>query len=71
MLSRQDREIVTVSALATLEGAESQLGSHIMMSTNTGITEAQLSETAELLSLRVGRSTGQKVAEALQAFKEK
>ena len=71
VLSRQDREIVTVSALATLEGAESQLGSHIMMSTNTGITEAQLSETAELLSLRVGRSTGQKVAEALQAFKEK
>lgn len=69
VLSREDREIVTVSALATLEGAESQLGSHIGIATNTGVTEAQLEELGALLQAQVGRSAGQKVSTALDNFR--
>jgi len=39
VLTYQQREIVTISALASLDGVEGQLQSHINMGKNTGITE--------------------------------
>lgn len=49
VLSFQQREWVTISALASLTGVESQLQSHINIGKNTGITEEQLAQAADLI----------------------
>ncbi|WP_053058246.1 carboxymuconolactone decarboxylase family protein [Pedobacter sp. BMA] len=41
VLTFQDRELITISTLATLSGVESQLQAHIGMGMNTGMTEEQ------------------------------
>jgi quinol monooxygenase YgiN/alkylhydroperoxidase/carboxymuconolactone decarboxylase family protein YurZ len=53
VLSHQQRELVTIAALASMPGAESQLQSHINMGKNTGITERQLEQLAELIETNV------------------
>lgn len=50
VLTFQQREFVTIAALASLPGLESQLQSHIAMGKNTGITESQLAEIARLIA---------------------
>lgn len=42
VLSYQQRELVTISALAAMPGVEQQLQSHIGMGMNTGLTKKQL-----------------------------
>lgn len=42
VLDFRQRELVTISALASMEGVESQLQSHIKMGRSTGITVAEL-----------------------------
>lgn len=54
MLDRKDREIVTVSALASLDGVDAQLKAHIGIATNVGITATQLADVAAVLSENVG-----------------
>ena len=49
LLSHQDREIITVSALAAMHGTESQLKAHLMIAHNTGLTYSQLSAIAKEL----------------------
>ncbi len=66
ILDYQHRELVTVSALASIDGAESQLGSHIRMATNVGVTEQQLSELAALLKFTAGKKEGLRVENAIQ-----
>lgn len=44
VLSYQDRELATVSALLSLGGVVPMLQSHLGMSLNTGLTEAQLQQ---------------------------
>lgn len=56
VLSFQQRELVTISALATISGVESQLNSHIGMGRNTGITQQQLLETCSIIERCVSRS---------------
>jgi len=56
VLTYQQRELVTVSALASLTGVESQLKSHIGMGKNTGITEDQLAELANLIQESVNKT---------------
>ncbi|WP_229731724.1 carboxymuconolactone decarboxylase family protein [Chishuiella changwenlii] len=56
VLTYQQRELVTVSALASLTGVESQLKSHIVMGKNTGITEDQLAELANLIQESVNKT---------------
>ncbi len=48
VLNYQEREIITISALASL-GVVSQLTSHIKIGMNTGLTRKQISSMAELL----------------------
>ena len=43
-MSYQQRELVTIAALTTLDGAESQLSSHIRMWLNTGLTLEEIEE---------------------------
>lgn len=53
VLSYQQRELVTIAALASLSGVENQLQSHISMGKNTGITEMQLEQLANLIEANV------------------
>lgn len=66
VLDYQQRELVTVAALASMSGTESQLGSHIRMATNVGVSEQQLTELATLLRTRVGKAEGLRVDDAIQ-----
>lgn len=56
VLSYQQRELVTISALAAMPGVESQLQSHVKIGMNTGITQVQLIETAKLIEKYVSRT---------------
>jgi len=44
VLTFQERELATISALAAMEGLEPMLRSHLAMGKNTGLTESQLNE---------------------------
>lgn len=52
-LTYQQREFVTIAALASMEGVESQLQAHIRMGENTGISEAQLIELAAIIEKNI------------------
>ncbi len=56
VLDYRQREWVTISALAAMTGVEPQLQAHLAMGKNTGITEPQLKELAELIEKYVGRA---------------
>ncbi len=49
LLTHRERELVTIAALASMSGVEPQLKAHIGMGKNTGITDAQLRQTADLI----------------------
>ncbi|MCP5328097.1 MAG: carboxymuconolactone decarboxylase family protein [Steroidobacteraceae bacterium] len=56
VLTHRERELVTIAALAAMQGVEPQLGSHVGMGRNTGITNTQLAQVAELIEAAVNRS---------------
>jgi len=56
VLTYQQRELVTISALASLNGVESQLQSHIGIGKNTGITDNQLEQLADLIQKSVSKT---------------
>ncbi|MEN4760436.1 carboxymuconolactone decarboxylase family protein [Chryseobacterium sp. C39-AII1] len=56
VLTYQQRELITISALASIEGLESQLKAHIGIGKNTGITDHQLIQSAELIARTVNLS---------------
>jgi 4-carboxymuconolactone decarboxylase len=56
VLTYQQRELVTISALAAMAGVESQLQSHIKIGTKNGITVAQLAQVAALIDEHVNRT---------------
>jgi len=66
ILDYQNREIVTLSALANIAGVESQLKAHVGIATNVGLTKAQLSSLADVLNVRVGLKAGQRARSALR-----
>jgi 4-carboxymuconolactone decarboxylase len=55
VLSYQQRELVTIAALAAMEGVAPQLQAHIMMGMNTGLTKGQLKETFSLIGIHIGK----------------
>lgn len=65
VLTFQQRELVTVSALAAMPGVAGQLQSHVKMGINTGITENQLVETANLIEKFVSRTQANSLREVL------
>lgn len=67
ILDYQSREIATVSALASLNGVDSQLKSHIAIASNVGLTETQLAEVAAVLSKAVGYTEGRRAEQAVRA----
>ena len=56
VLTFQQREFVTISALAAMAGVTSQLQSHVKMGLNIGLTENQLVEVAALIEQFVSRT---------------
>ena len=54
ILTYQQRELITISALVTLSGVEAQLQAHIGMGMNTGLTEEQLKDTFEIVGSIIG-----------------
>jgi alkylhydroperoxidase/carboxymuconolactone decarboxylase family protein YurZ len=65
VLSFEDREIATVSALATMTGTGGQLRSHCNASLNVGVTEAELRGVIAVLRARVGAKEADAAAAAL------
>lgn len=55
VLTYDQRELATISVLASLSGVESQLQAHMGMGMNVGITEAQLKELISLIEPGVGK----------------
>jgi len=67
ILSEQSREIATLSALASLDGVESQLQAHVRIATNLGLTRLQLFALARVLGDTVGQQEGRRVERAVEA----
>ena len=54
ILDYKTREIVTVAALASMEGVNPQLQAHIGISHNVGVTDEELKEISEILKNKLG-----------------
>lgn len=65
VLSIQERELVTISALSAMSGVASQLGSHVKMGINTGITEDQLVEVAAVTEKFISRAQANTLREII------
>ena len=55
VLTFQQRELVTISALAAIPGVTAQLQAHIKIGINTGITENQLVQVADLIQKHISK----------------
>lgn len=55
VLSFQQRELVTISALAAMTGVEPQLQAHIGMGKNTGITANQIIALFDIIEKSIGK----------------
>lgn len=72
VLTHNEREIATISALAAVRGVEAQLKSHISGSRNMGVTYSQSHALPSLLAERVGEAEGYRAAKAVaEVFGEK
>lgn len=67
LFTLQERELLTVSILASMPGAAPQLRSHLNVAMHNGISADTLQELASLLEFRVSRATGLRVSSALTA----
>ncbi len=67
LLTHQEREIATVSALAALP-APAQLRSHLNVSLNTGLTPEALEELTQILSHEVSQQAGDLARNTLGAL---
>ena len=72
VLTHDEREIATISALAATPGVEAQLKSHISGSRYLGVTDNKLHTLPALLAERVGDTEGYRAAKAVaEVFGEK
>jgi len=65
-LDFQSREITTISALASMEGVNSQLQSHFNIGFNVGLTEAQMRNLISVLEAKVGKKEADNVSEVFR-----
>jgi len=64
-LDFQSRELATISALASMEGVNSQLQAHFDIGFNTGINEAQMRNLISVLETNVGKKEADNALEVL------
>ena len=70
-LAETDREVATLSALASLEGAESQFRSHVRIATNVGVSTDQLWQIPNILKDKVGTREAWRANQVLSAIYER
>ncbi|HEY2345732.1 MAG TPA: carboxymuconolactone decarboxylase family protein [Xanthomonadaceae bacterium] len=63
-VSWMDRELATLGGLSMLPGAEPQLGSHMRISRNVGLDEAQLMQVVSVLRERVSEDSASRAETA-------
>ncbi len=66
-LDWQSREVATIAALASINGVESQLQSHIRIGMHNGLSALQLEDLIAILESRVGTRQAGTAKEALRA----
>ena len=64
-LDWQSRELAPISMLSSLRGADAQLGSHLRIAMNVGLTPSQLRQLVQVLDERVGPDNAQRARAAL------
>lgn len=64
-LDWQSREIATVAMLSSLQGADSQVQSHMGISMNVGLTAGQLNQLTQVLADKVDAQAARRAREAL------
>jgi 4-carboxymuconolactone decarboxylase len=64
-LDYQSRELATISALAGMEGVNSQLQAHFNFGFNTGLTEAQMRSLISVLDAKVDKKKADNAYEVL------
>lgn len=65
ILTHQERELVTISALASMMGTAPQLQAHLGIALNTGLTKEQLEAFTMVLEKRVGVKEAQSAHDVL------
>lgn len=70
VLNYQQREIVTIAALAAMQGTEGQLPAHIGMGINTGITAELVKEVFDIIENAVGRERAETARVVLSKIKK-
>ncbi|KKI91797.1 hypothetical protein WQ54_12510 [Bacillus sp. SA1-12] len=66
ILDYQSRELATISALANIEGVNSQLQAHFNIGFNTGLTEDQMRSLISVLDAEVGKKEAKNADEVLE-----
>lgn len=66
VLTYQQREIATISALSAMAGVEGQLQAHVRMGKNTGLTDSQLLQAADLIEKHINKSQADALRKLLQ-----
>jgi 4-carboxymuconolactone decarboxylase len=59
ILDFQSRELVTISALASMTGTGGQLYFHLGAAMNTGLNEAQMQDFIDVINAKVGQQEGE------------
>ncbi len=70
VLSYKDREIATVSALASIKGLEPQLGAHLNGALNVGLTPDEARDLISIVKGCVGKEQGAKAEKVFDAVLE-
>jgi len=65
ILTYADREIITLSALASIEGTEPQLKAHITGAKNMGVSDEELHEIPTILAAKVGKMEAYRTKKAI------
>ena len=65
VLSHQDRQLVTISILAAMDGTEAQLKTHFGVSMNVGYSKSQLEDFISVLREKVSAGSAEIAAAAL------
>ncbi|MCO5045390.1 MAG: carboxymuconolactone decarboxylase family protein [Kiritimatiellae bacterium] len=56
VLTHRERELVTIAALAAMDGVGAQLKAHVGIGRNTGIADAELAQIADLIGVAINES---------------
>lgn len=70
VLDYRQRELVTISALAAMQGTEGQLKAHIGMGMNTGISTEQVQSVFDIIDKLVSKAQAERAREVLSNMKK-